>query len=57
MSPVAKWIKKIESDSPQLSVVLIIFSELKKSFENTLKSNSILKSNEKHNMEALANRK
>lgn len=57
MSPVAKWIEKIESDSPQLSVVPIIFSELKKSFEDTLKSNSILKSNEKHIMEALANRK
>lgn len=48
MSSVAKWIERIEGDSSQLSVVPIIFSELKKSFENTLKSNSILKSNEKH---------
>jgi len=58
MNPVAKWITKIESDTPQLSIVPIIFTELKKSFEETLKNNNILRYEEKHNiMEALDQRK
>ncbi|CAI6369789.1 unnamed protein product [Macrosiphum euphorbiae] len=43
MNPVAKWITKIESDTPQLSIVPIIFMELKKSFEETFKNNNFFK--------------
>lgn len=58
MNPVAKWITKIESDTPQLSIVPEIFIELKTSFEDTLKNNNILNIEEKHNiMEALNLRK
>jgi len=58
MNPVAKWITKIESDTPQLRNVPVIFIELKKSFEETLQNNTILNSEEKHNiMKALYLRK
>lgn len=58
MNSVAKWITKIESDTPQLSIVPIIFMELKISFEETFKNNDILRYEEKHNiMEAIDQRK
>jgi len=58
MNPVAKWITKIESNTPQLTIVPNIFIELKKSFKETLKNNKILNIEEKHNiMEALDLRK
>lgn len=57
LNPVAKWITIIEGDRPQLSIVPLIFSELKKSIEETIENNNILKYEEKHIMEALALRK
>lgn len=57
VSPLAKWIKIIESDLPKLSSVPFIFTELETSFKNTIHKCKYLKNEEKNIMKARKNRK
>lgn len=57
VSPLAKWIKIIESDLPKLSSVPFIFKELETSFKNTIHNCIYLKTEEKNIMKTLKIRK
>lgn len=57
VSPLAKWIKIIESDLPKLGSVPFIFTEIDTSFKNTIHKCIYLKTEEKNIIKVLKIRK